>query len=146
VSYLSCRVFGFPIFLFWASSDEGYFERHLMKVILSAIWWRLFWAPSDEIYSRNASCALNLISTFLLLSLDRHLCWWSISLRGYHQPSSQWFGTDMVYQIYIYYWNLQFLNNAIINKAKVLLPQFDIYVFIYIFVYSMSFSPIITAF
>ena len=25
--------------------------------------------------------------------------------------------------IYIYYWNLQFLNNAIINKTKVLLPQ-----------------------
>ena len=25
--------------------------------------------------------------------------------------------------IYIYYWNLQFLNNVIINKTKVLLPQ-----------------------
>jgi hypothetical protein len=24
---------------------------------------------------------------------------------------------------YIYYWNLQFLNNVIINKTKVLLPQ-----------------------
>ena len=24
---------------------------------------------------------------------------------------------------YIYYWNLQFLNNIIINKTKVLLPQ-----------------------
>jgi hypothetical protein len=25
--------------------------------------------------------------------------------------------------IYIYYWNLQFLNNVSINKTKVLLPQ-----------------------
>ena len=24
---------------------------------------------------------------------------------------------------YIYYWNLQFLNNVIINKTKILLPQ-----------------------
>ena len=24
---------------------------------------------------------------------------------------------------FIYYWNLQFLNNVIINKTKVLLPQ-----------------------
>ena len=28
----------------------------------------------DECYSRNASCAMNLISTFLLLSLGRNLC------------------------------------------------------------------------
>jgi hypothetical protein len=30
--------------------DEGYFERHLMKVILSVTWWRLFWASPDEGY------------------------------------------------------------------------------------------------
>jgi len=35
--------------------DEGYFERHLMKVILSV---------SDEGYSRNSSCVLNLMPTF----------------------------------------------------------------------------------
>jgi len=52
---------------------------------------------SDEGYSRNASCALNLISTFVLLSLGRYLCWWTISPRGYHPPSSQCVGTDMVY-------------------------------------------------
>jgi len=40
---------------------------------------------------------LNLISTFLLLSLDRYHCWWTISPRGYHPPSSQCFGSDMVY-------------------------------------------------
>jgi len=51
----------------------------------------------DVGYSRNESCALNLISTFLLLSLGRYLCWWTISPWGYHPPSSQWFGTDVVY-------------------------------------------------
>ena len=40
------KLFGFPIFRFRA---------YLMKVILSV---------PDEIYSRNALCALNLISTF----------------------------------------------------------------------------------
>jgi hypothetical protein len=68
--------------------EDGYFERtwwrlfwaYLMKVILSVpdegyferTWWRLFWAylmrvilsVPDEV-SRNASCALNLISKFL---------------------------------------------------------------------------------
>jgi len=52
---------------------------------------------SDEGYSRNASCALNLISTFLLLSLGRYLCWWTISPWGHHPPSSRCRGTDMVY-------------------------------------------------
>ena len=31
------------------------------------------------------------ISTFLLLSLGRYLCCWTISPRGYHPPSSQCF-------------------------------------------------------
>ena len=31
----------------------------------------------DESYFRNASYALNLISTFLLLPLGRYLCWWT---------------------------------------------------------------------
>jgi len=75
------------------------------------------------IYSRNASCALTLISTFLLLSLGRYLCWWTISPQGYHPPSSQCFGTDMIFIRYIYYWNVQFPNNVIINKAKVPLPR-----------------------
>jgi len=51
----------------------------------------------DEGYSRNVSCAINLISTFLLLSLGRYLCRWTISPRGYYPPNSQCFGTDMVY-------------------------------------------------
>jgi len=51
----------------------------------------------DEGYFRNASCALNLISTFSLLSQDRYLCWCTISPCVYPPPSSQCFGTDMVY-------------------------------------------------
>ena len=51
----------------------------------------------DQDHSRNASCALNLLSTFLLPSLCRYLCCWTISPRGYHPLSSQFFGTDMVY-------------------------------------------------
>ena len=34
----------------------------------------------------------------LLLSLGQYFGWWTISPRGYHQPSSQCFGTDMVYK------------------------------------------------
>jgi len=33
-------------------------------------------------------CALNLISTFLLLLLGLYLCWWTISPQRYHPPSS----------------------------------------------------------
>ena len=48
--------------------------------------------------------------------------WWTISRRWYHLNSSQCFGADMVYYIY-FYWNVQFLNNVIILKTKVLLPR-----------------------
>ena len=41
--------------------------------------------------------------------------------RWHLPPSSQCF--DMTWPItYVFYWNLQFLNNVIINKTKVLLP------------------------
>jgi len=36
-------------------------------------------------------------NTRVLLSLGRYLCWWTINPRGYHPPSSQCFGTDVVY-------------------------------------------------
>jgi hypothetical protein len=76
----------------------------------------------DEGYSRYASCALHLISTFLLLSLGQYLCSWTISPGGYHLASIsvsalKWRST------YICYSNLQFLNNVIFIKTKVLLPQ-----------------------
>ena len=51
----------------------------------------------DEGYSQRLSCPLNLIFTFLSLSLCRCLCWWTISPQGHHQPSNQSFGTDMDY-------------------------------------------------
>jgi len=44
---------------------------------------------------------LNLISTFVLLSLCRYLCWWTISPRWYHPPDSQCFGIDMVCCMYL---------------------------------------------
>jgi hypothetical protein len=52
-------------------------------------------------YHRNASCAVNLISTFLLLSLGRYHWCWTISNRIYHPHSSQCFATYMFYQIYL---------------------------------------------
>jgi hypothetical protein len=72
--------------LFQNVPDEGYYRTCLMKVITERAWWRLlqkrawwrllqkrawwrlFQNVPDEGYSRNASCALNLISTFLLPS------------------------------------------------------------------------------
>jgi hypothetical protein len=63
---------------------------------------------------------LNYDSTLILLA--RYLCWWTISPRGIIRPvvsasALTWFIR------YIYYWNLQFLNNVNVNKTKVLLPQ-----------------------
>jgi hypothetical protein len=73
----------FPMFRVSAWPDEGYsfhcfeFQRDLMKVILSNLssfsvtWWRLFFpifrvsAWPDKGYTRNMSCTLNVISTFL---------------------------------------------------------------------------------
>jgi hypothetical protein len=58
--------------------------------------------------------------TLLFLSLGRYLYWWSISSEIIISPSSQWF------IIYIYYWNLQLLNNIVINKTMVLIPQVQV--------------------
>jgi hypothetical protein len=60
------------------------------------------------------------IYMFLLLSLRRCHCWWTISPEGFIRlvisiSALAWFIR------YIYYWNLQLLNN--INKTMVLLPQ-----------------------
>ena len=53
--------------------DEGYSERYLMKVILSV---------PDEGYFINASCALNLISTFSL-TLHTQLIGFALSRIGH---------------------------------------------------------------
>ena len=63
--------------------------------------------------------ALYLISKFVLLSLDQYLCWWTIIPREYHPPSSQCFGTAMVYQIYL----LLKSTVAMFIKSKIILPQ-----------------------
>jgi len=47
--------------------------------------------------SNRVVIKLDLISTFLLLSLGQYHCWWIISPRGYHPLSSQCFDTDIVY-------------------------------------------------
>ena len=62
--------------------------------------------------------------TFLLLSMDRYLCLWTISSRGYHPPSSQCFGTDMVYQVYCFQQNVLLLDHIVITKISPLrVPQ-----------------------
>jgi len=43
----------------------------------------------DEGYFRNASCVVDLVSTFVLLWQFRYLCWWTINPRGHHPPSSK---------------------------------------------------------
>jgi hypothetical protein len=68
---------------------------------------------ADEGYSRNAPW-VDISAGGLLV------------LRGIIRPivssasALTWF---IRYNVYMYYWNLQFLNNVIINKTKVLLPQ-----------------------
>ena len=58
---------------------------------------------TDEDYSRDAYSMLNNIYkyTSFLQSLGLYLCWWTFSPLRYHQLSSQSFGTDMIYQIYV---------------------------------------------
>ena len=62
------------------------------------------------------------ISTLLLLSLGRYLCGGLLVPQGIIRPvvsasALTWFIR------YIYFWKLQFLNNVIIYKSKVILPQ-----------------------
>ena len=73
-------------------------------------------------YSRNTSCALDMISMF------HHYHWVNTTAGGHFFPEA------MIRQVvsasalacfnrYIYYCNLQFLNNVMINKTKVFLPH-----------------------
>ena len=57
---------------------------------------------------------------FVLLSLGRYLCCWTISPRGYRPPSASSLAEFIKY---IFYRNLQFLNHVIIIKTQVLLPH-----------------------
>ena len=55
----------------------------------------------DEGYSRNPSCPLLLISTVLLLSLGRFLCWWTISPLGYYPPNIHCFREGIIRPVFI---------------------------------------------
>ena len=57
------------------------------------------------------------LSTSLLLSLGRYICWWTIIPRMYHPPSSRCFGTDMLLS------KFKVPIHVIIIKTKVLLLQ-----------------------
>jgi hypothetical protein len=73
-------------------------------VFLPFLFWPLYCLSLFELH-----CALNLISTFVFLSLGRYIYLWTTSPRGYHPLSSQCLDTYIVFK-YIYYLNLQFLN------------------------------------
>ena len=53
------------------------FFKNLIWISISNL---LLLSVPDEEYFRNAWCALNYISTFLLLSVGRYLCWWTTFL------------------------------------------------------------------
>jgi hypothetical protein len=104
------------IYLLYQNKDKSIQNRQFTRLYLSIL------SVHDDGYSRNASCALNWISTFYCYH------WVDTSPGGLLVPEGiirpvvsvsalTWFIR------YIYYWNLQFLNNVIIDKTKVLLPQ-----------------------
>jgi hypothetical protein len=82
-----------------------------MQLLWTLQWRKILWVwrrENTEVHGdhwwRNASCALNLISKFLLLSLGRYLCLWTICPRVYHPPSSQClFNLSLIRTRSIYY-------------------------------------------
>ena len=83
-------------------SAEGTLDQPRMIVLVSRhhLSWDKLWicVKSKHFISPEvASCSLILIYIFLLLSLGRCTCKQTISPGGYHSPSKQCFGTDMVY-------------------------------------------------
>ena len=65
---------------------------------------------------------LLMISTFVLISLGRYLCWWTVSIECIIRPVVS-ASTLTWLSRYIQYCNLLFLHNVNIDKTKVLLPQ-----------------------
>ena len=83
--------------------DEGYFTLSLPNEGYFTL------SLPDEDYFRNASSVFNYISTFVLLSLGRYLCWWIIRTESITCPivsvsALTWIVT------YIYYWNLHYMT------------------------------------
>ena len=136
MSYILPTLFIIIIRLYWINSQPLGDRRRLLTIPFKAYGLRglktfkIIWFSNistlivpDEGYSRNVSCTLILISTFLLSwcifivfviicinvfcwiymylthllykkkVTGRYLCWWTISPRGYLPPSSQRFGT-----------------------------------------------------
>ena len=99
--------YSFGIFIFFSCSILGCLYSYFYVLFYFYSWFLLLDMPwmisyilkyvPDEGYYRNASCTLNLMCTFLLLSLGQYHCWWTISPRGYHPQSSQCICTDIVY-------------------------------------------------
>ena len=100
----------------------------------------------DEGYSRNISCALHWISTFLLISLCRYLCWWTISPRGYHPPSSLCLGTDMVYLCCYYYHGVDTSVGEVLVSEGIIRPvvcAWELTWYIYVFITTTVSIPLL---
>jgi hypothetical protein len=65
---------------------------HFYCVSLSIIW---LWAYQMKIILESV-VLFKLDIYALFLSMGRHLCWWTISPRWYHPPSSKCLAIDMV--------------------------------------------------
>ena len=82
-----------------------------MQLLWTLQWRKTLWVwgrENTEVHGdhwwRNASCALNLISKFVLLSLGRYLCLWTICPRVYHPHCSQClFNLPLLWSRSIYY-------------------------------------------
>ena len=70
-------------------------------IFIVVLYRPLYFWPLHCLTIFELHCALNVISTFLLLSLVRYLCWSTISSRWYHLPNSQCLGSAMGYLIYL---------------------------------------------
>jgi hypothetical protein len=76
---------------------------------------------TDKIYIYRYTC-LQMYLRFYYYHWERYLCLRTINPRGYHPHSSQCLTLTWLIR-YIYYLNLQFLNNVIIIKTTDLLLQ-----------------------
>ena len=83
----------------------------IIQLLWTLQWRKTLWvwrSENTEVHGghwwRNVLCALNLISKFVLLSLGRYLCVWTICPRVYHPPSSQClFNLSLIRTRSIYY-------------------------------------------
>ena len=76
---------------------------------------------------RTFRCNLGELIRYLLFTpLGPCLCWWTFRPRGYHQPSSQYFGVDMNINYVVIFINFLFTKLWIFRKTKdFLIPGVD---------------------